>query len=221
MARYCGQSDLYDHGLPRGTVTNPGRVADSASASTDAFTLDVHGFDTDDIVTFRADVSTGGVLPTPLVAGVMYFAIPVTESTFKVSASLGGSAIDLTANGTRVVVIAPLPVDDAIEYASNVVDDMLPAHVVPMVAPYSPIVVMTVAEIAAWKLAARSGGQSKSLTDIVDAARKRLERWATGVPIRGENSPERSGLAASGSATSTTSSRSSGGCNDWRRFGGF
>jgi hypothetical protein len=185
VASYCSPDDLWDFGVPRGGIPNPGRLAADppASASTNAVELDGHGFAEGDPVSFRAE--GGGSLPSPLVAGTTYYAKPTSESYFQVAASPGGAAIDLTTAGSGVVVNAPLPIDAAIEFASALIDDMLPAHAVPLVEPYPPIITMTCAELAAAKLAARSGAASVSLTVMADAARKRLERWATGVPVRG------------------------------------
>ncbi len=182
---YCDESDLYDFGVPRGGIPNPGRLAADppASASTDAIELDQHGFESGDPVSFKAE--GGGALPSPLAAGTTYYALPVNESYFKVSATPGGAAIDLTTAGSGVVVLCPLPIAAAIEFASALIDEMIPAHAVPLAEPVPTIVRVTCAELAAAKLAARSGAASASLTGMVDAARKRLERLSLGVPIRG------------------------------------
>lgn len=185
MALYCEEKDLWDFGVPRGSIPNAGRLAAEppASASTDRIELDGHGFASGDPVSFRAE--GGGSLPAPLVAGTIYYALPYSEGYFQVSATAGGAAIDLTTAGEGVVVLTPLPIDAAIEFASALIDDMIPSHAVPLTAPYPPIITMTCAELAAAKLAARSGAASVSLTGTADAARKRLERWAQGVPVRG------------------------------------
>lgn len=182
---YCNPSDLYDYGLPRGGVPNPGRLIASVSAASNAFELDVHGFENGDPVVLRAEA--GGSLPAPLVEGTTYYAVPLTESTFSLSLTDGGSAVDLTSSGLNVIVVAPLPIAKAIDFASALIDDMIPAHAVPLTAPYPPIVVMTCAELAAAKLSGRAGGASVSLASAADAARKRLERWGKGIPIRGTN----------------------------------
>ncbi len=215
MASYCEESDLYDFGLPRGAVPNPGRLAEGASASTDAITLGMHGFALDDEVVFRAD-GVNASLPAPLVEGTTYYAKPVSQLSFQVAATAGGATIDLTTAGQYILVIAPLNVAAAIEWASAIIDDMLPAHVVPMTAPYSKQVVMTCAELAAAKLAARAGSIGASLTAVADAARKRLERWANGVPLRGENAPDTHTNTAA-SATSAALADPSG----WSRYGGI
>ncbi len=211
-AVYCAERDLYDHGIPRGSVPNPARLVASALASTDAIVLDEHGFATDDQVFVRAQGATGA-LPAPLVAGTPYYVIRVSEFVFKLAAAPAGGPIDLTSDGFNVLVYAPLPFAEAIAWASRLIDDMLPAHVVPLSAPVPELVRFTCAELAAWKLSARGGPTSKSLGEIVDAARKRLERWATGVPVRGENEPPAANLATSAAAPARA--------GDWSRFGGI
>jgi hypothetical protein len=206
---YCTAGDVYSFGLPRGAVPNPGRLAQSALASTNVITLDVHGFDADSPVVVRPDA--GGSLPGGLSEGTTYYVIPVDESSFRLAATAGGAAIDLSSDGESVVVIAPLPMAEAITFASRLIDNMLPAHVVPLTTPYPPIVVMTAAELAGGKLCNFQGAESKSMADMVDAAQKRLERWGKGVPVRGTNRP----TAASLSASAGTS------CTDWDRHGGL
>jgi hypothetical protein len=212
VSGYCTPEDLYSYGLQRGALANPGRLAPSASAATNAFMLDQHGFPLNEPLTLRAE--GGGALPAPLVAGVTYYAIPLNESSFSVAATVGGAAIDLTTNGVRVVVGTQLPFAAAIAFGAALIDDMLPAHIVPLVAPYPPIVVMTNAELAIGKLTAGTGNGSKSIGEMVDVARKRLERWAAGVPLRGANVPPAANLAATAVATAPARD-----CRGWRRWG--
>lgn len=209
---YCNPADVYSFGLPRGALQNPGRLAASVDPSTDAITIDVHGFDQDDPVQFRAEI--GGTLPAPLAAGVEYYATPLTDSTFSVAAAPGGATIDITTAGDQIVVIAPLPLLASIAWASRLIDDMLPAHMVPLVEPIHELVRMTCAELAAGKLLARTGSASKSMGDMVDAARKRLERWAKGVPLRGDDVPAPANLAVSAAVPRSDP-------RGWNRFGGL
>jgi hypothetical protein len=192
---YCTGADLYNFGLPRGALQNPGRLVSSVDTTTNALMCDVHGFDTDDPIQFRPEA--GGSLPTPLVAGTEYYAISVTDSSFQVASAPAGAAIDFTTAGSRIVVIAPLPILASIAWASRLIDDMLPAHLVPIAEPIHELVRMTCAELAAGKLLTRTGSASKSLGEMVDAARKRLERWAKGIPLRGNDVPPPANLAAS------------------------
>lgn len=212
MTDYCSRSDLYDFGVPRGAIPNPGRLALSVLASTDRIKLDVHGFETGTPVTFRAE--SGGSLPPELVEGATYYTIEVNEAEFSVSATEGGAPLNFSVNGTRVLVISPLPVAARIAWASRLIDDMLPAHLVPLTAPVPEIVRITAAELAAYGLGYGQGAVSKTLTELVDVARKRLERWAAGVPIRGENAPEPAGLAASASVPYSDA-------RGWNRYGSF
>lgn len=200
---YCEPADLYSFGLPRGVVSNPGRLAGSAASVTSSIVLDAHGFASGDPVSFRAEA--GGALPAPLVSGTTYYAVPVSEHEFRVASSAGGTALSFSTSGNRVVVVAPLPISPAIEWASRRIDESLPAHVVPLEKPYPEVVVMTCAELAAGKLLSMTGKASKSLTLMVDDARKVLARWAKGVPVRGSAVETRANKAVSASAGYTDS----------------
>ncbi len=190
-----------------------GRLVGGVSAALNAIELDGHGLALDDACSFRAEA--GGSLPSPLAEGATYYAIPLDDNRFSVAAAAGGAAIDLTTAGARAVVIVPAPVAKAIAWASRLIDDMLPAHVVPLAEPYPEIIRMTCAELAAAKLLALAGSESRTISEIADAARKRLDRWGKGVPIRGDNAPAAAGLAAGAAVGTATDTRG------WRRFGGI
>lgn len=74
-------------------------------AGTDVFTVTAHGYsDTDQIVFFN------GTCPTGLTEGTVYFVRDATTDTFKVAATSGGSAIDVSgtpAASSRVSKIVP------------------------------------------------------------------------------------------------------------------
>jgi hypothetical protein len=182
------------------------------STSANTIELDGHGLVDDDVVTFRAE--SGGALPSPLVEGTSYFAAPVDEHRFQVAATAGGSVLDLTTAGSKTIAIVPSPVAAAIRWASRMIDDMLPAHLVPLTAPYPEVIRMTCAELAASKLLALSGTASKTISEIADAARKRLERWGRGIPIRGDNAPPAANLACSAVAAPLDT-------RGWRQYGGI
>lgn len=209
---FCEIADLYAYGLPRGAAPAVGRLAGSVSVAADTVELDAHGFVDGTPVRFRAEA--GGSLPSPLAEGVTYFALPTDESHFRVAATADGAAIGLSTAGARVVVVTDSPRAAAIEFATALIEDMLPAHVLPLVAPYPPVVVMTCAELAAWKLLTLAGTETRTLAGVVEAAQKRLARWARGVPIRGTNAPQAAGLAAGAGAPATDS-------RGWRAFGGL
>ncbi len=209
---YSTLSDLYSYGLPRGALPNPGRLAASVLASSDAFTLDGHGFATDDPITLRAEA--GGTLPAPLVAGTTYYAIALTPSTFKVAAAPAGGAVSLTTDGVRVLVISPAPIAAAIEWADRLIDSMAMGHQVPFTAPVPALVKHLSAELAAGKLLAMSGAASKSIADMVTEARKSLARLSKGATIRDENATDPANLAASASVPYLDR-------RGWGRFGGL
>lgn len=189
MVAYATQSDVYRYGLARGTLGMPGRLCASVLASTDQFELDGHGFSTNDPVYVRAaDPAAGGVLPAPLVAGTLYYAIDIDDAHFKVSATSSGAAIDLTTDGANVMVAEALPFSDVLEYYSRFVDEMLPAHAVPLTpdgtGAYPVVIVALVAELAAAKLQRLGGNMSVSVDNMEIAARARLARYAAGIPVR-------------------------------------
>jgi len=68
-------------------------------AATDVLTSTAHGYVLDDPVVFAA--ITGGA---PLVAGTTYFARDITTNTFKVAATAGGAAINITTDLTAGTV---------------------------------------------------------------------------------------------------------------------
>jgi hypothetical protein len=210
---YCTPADLHAFGLPRGSIPNQGRPLASVSTTADTLTQDVHGLAEDDAFYLR--VEAGGTMPGGLVEGTKYYAKPIDEFTFQARATAGGAAINLTSTGDpeRVMVIVPLPVESWIRWASRIVEEMLPAHVVPLVSPYPEIVVMTVAELAAGKGLGFGGVSSRTLTKAVDDAEKRLARWAAGIPVR--NAPDQvpAGLAVSYAAPYRD-------LRGWSRYGG-
>lgn len=215
---YCSHSDLYAFGVPRGATPNPGRVLASAVSST--CTLDVHGFETGDAILFRP--AGDGELPAELSEGVTYYAQAETEHAFKVRATPSGAALTFTDAEDPVLVIAPLNRDAAIEYADRLIDDMVPGQATPFddtsVYPSGvpAIVRMTSAELAGAKLLAMSGSASRSLAEVIDAAQKRLTRWAQGLPVRGTPATSRTASAQPAPATAPVSDS-----RGWRRFGGL
>lgn len=182
MTAYATRADVYKHGLPRGALGNPGRISESALAATSKITLSEHGFVTGDAVTFR--VTQGGGMAPPLVAGVTYYVLALTDDTFQVSATPNGSPITLTGDAVQMIVTGALPFDDVLEFYSRFADGFIPAHVVPLSAPYPITIVGVVAQLAAKKLQILSGVSSESMDQAELAAKAQLERWAKTLPVR-------------------------------------
>lgn len=76
-------------------LTGPA-VSVTADSSTDKITETAHGRLAGSKVIF------GGTAPSGLTAGTVYYVRDVTANDYKVAATSGGSAIDLTTNGTSV-----------------------------------------------------------------------------------------------------------------------
>jgi hypothetical protein len=191
---YCTEADLYDYGLPRGSLPNPGRLVADVEADTEILTLDGHGFRTDSELLLRAEA--GGSLPSPLVAGTTYYAIVLTSSTFQLSATAGGSAINLTSAGSNIVVTVGLPFTTVIQWASATVDDFLVGHEVPLTAPYPLTVVNATAQLAITKLEAQTQGLDRQvILDKLEQVQMMLQRWAKGIPVRGNVVPTSANLA--------------------------
>lgn len=73
----------------------------TVDSSTDTFTHTAHGFANDTPVYVDAQTFPGG-----LSTGTLYYVRDTAADTFKLAASVGGAAINVTSNGTAVVVAA-------------------------------------------------------------------------------------------------------------------
>jgi hypothetical protein len=96
------------HGFSNGhqlSFTGNGRTVSSVDASADTITTSAaHGYPESHGVRFTV---SGGTLPAPLVAGTTYYVRDSTASAFKVSASRGGAAIDITSAGSGTISVTP------------------------------------------------------------------------------------------------------------------
>lgn len=82
----------------------------TVDASTDTVTSNAHGLSNGATVFF-----SGTAVPTGLSAGTVYYVINSATNTFKVSATLGGSAVDITTAGTAVTWLPALVEDTNFE----------------------------------------------------------------------------------------------------------
>lgn len=71
------------------------------ATTADVITSPAHGFTNGQRVVFYA--GNGGVLPTGITAGTLYYVISATTDTFQISTTSGGSAVDITASGDGIV----------------------------------------------------------------------------------------------------------------------
>ncbi len=201
---YCSRRDV-NRWLPSGEITGSSRLAESALSSTETITLDGHGFETDDEVTVRA--AEGGSLPAPLVEGTLYYAIRITNATFQLAATASGSPINLTSDGTSVVIIKQPPFYDVIEFYSRWADSFIPAHLVPLEAPIHPLVKVIVAQLSAKALLNLDGKSSEIVNAAELAAKAQLERFAKGLPLRGADATAPANLAVTSTLGAVSDAR--------------
>lgn len=201
MSVYCDPADVVPF-LPSGGLPDAVREA-YGHATGDYIESNGHGLASGAEVRFRA--ADSGSLPTGLVEGTTYYASVLSTSRFQVSATDGGTAINLSTDGENFSYWSPLPVDAWIEWASRQIDSFLPAHVVPIVEPYPAVVVTACAELAAAMGLSITGGATIDLGVKLDAIGQRLARWAKTIPLRGTarstQSPVNLAVTASAGAT--------------------
>lgn len=166
----------------------------SALAASDEISYDGHGLETNDPVTVRA--LSGSVLPTPLVAGTTYYVIRHTNSAFALSATLNGSAIDLTTDSYTLVVARDPDFDMWIEFYSRWTDVSLPGHLVPLQSPIHPLVRGLVADMVAERMFNVSGQPTTEAMKALEIATlAQLTRFAAGLPLRGAVATESANTA--------------------------
>jgi len=199
---YATRADVYKHGLPRGGLGSArGRIVAASTAATDVLELDEHGLDDGVALVLRAQ--EGGTVSAPLVDGGTVYAIRLTDSTFKVAASkadaLAGIPINLTTDGASMIAIVPIDWDAVLERYSRWFDGCLPAHAVPLPAPYPIEVTAIVAEVSGAKIQWLSGVTSISMREVELSAKAQAERFAAGLPMRDVNVTTATNLAVTSS----------------------
>lgn len=85
---------------PGKQTPNPVLKTFTADNTTNVITSTAHGFNDGDMI-----IHLPGDLPLPLDAGKIYFVRDKTTDTYKVAATSGGTAIDLTDNGTGTLKV--------------------------------------------------------------------------------------------------------------------
>lgn len=197
---YCEPTDVYLW-IPEGSVPTPRRLLSAVSAATDVMSLDGHGFAADAELLFRAEA--GGSLPSPLVEGTAYYAAPLTDSTFSVAATAGGSVVNLTTAGSNVVVISEIPWARWIAIATDRIDGMLFGHRTPLDAPYPASVTYYAAGLVAEMALGFAGAQTASIIERLKVAHLEFERWRKGATIRGAVVPAAANKAIRGTVTAS------------------
>lgn len=194
---YCDRADLHKYGYRPGAIANPARTIATIVAATDVLALDDHGLADDDELLFR--VEDGGTLPAELVEGTTYYARDTSSgSTFKVSATAGGAAINITTAGADVLMSTSIgPVIDAtIEKYSRLFDTYCVGHSVPLTAGSIPAVVRAiVAEASAAAMLEIQGQASEIQTRKLERVEREFARLAKGIVLRDANATASTNLA--------------------------
>lgn len=77
----------------------------TVDANTDTCTANAHGFANGQ----KVRVSSSGDMPEPIVAGTDYWLVAVATNTFQLATTKGGSAINLTSEGSGTLTLHPTP----------------------------------------------------------------------------------------------------------------
>lgn len=91
FVNYIGKQEDFEFAVAR----NP-YMSYTVNATSNVFTLFNNSLVDDTQVTFYSE----DTIPGPLVAGVTYYVVNASGNTFKVAATQGGAAIDITDTGT-------------------------------------------------------------------------------------------------------------------------
>jgi hypothetical protein len=152
-----------------------------------------HGYATNDIV--RVIALPGGVLPSGLVDTSDYYAIRLDGDRLQFAAALSGPAVALGTTGTNpwgcyatndAVALA------AIEWCSRLIDQRIPAHVVPFASATLPYLLRGIcAKLACRELLARlrrvsaAGPGGVAIVEAqAERAERELDRMISGIPVR-------------------------------------
>jgi len=207
---YAAREDVFGMGVPRGALIRKARLIASVDIGANALELAGHGLKDDDAIQFTADA--GGELPTPLALLTPYFAKLIDvggendENRFQVSATLGGSAVDLSDEGTapfRVAVPLGPTIDRYLAQFSRWADRKCIAHKVPFEEPYPDEIVyivrlrttlQVIADLNLGGFAHLAGRERDAIADFLAFA---------ATPLRDERATASTNRAVSGSSRSS------------------
>lgn len=200
MAAYATPEDVYLLAVPRGSLVQRARPVASVDHVANVLELEGHGCSSKTRVQVQVDLD--GVPPGGLSTSTVYWALPVAQSSSLLQLSLteGGAPVDLLDAGVMpfgLFVPVTTMLEAALSAASRDVDTMLPAHAVPLAAPYPEQVVNYVAVFAGWATA-RALGQgdlADGLQALKDEWTTKALRWARGIPLRNQLATSPTNLA--------------------------
>lgn len=201
---YCDREDVYRQ-APRGSLTEPARLVAAVDASANTITVNGHALREDDEISFRLGADDGEII-AGLAVGTTYYAEPITESTFKVRAAAGGAEVNLTAEGTNVMLVVSRgpDIDDEIRAASRLFDGAVVGHEVPFAEPIPDEVRLWVAKIAAFNTLDSLGKTTPQMVARNASILEQLKTLAKGVRLRDPEATTQTKIARGRSPSTTT-----------------
>jgi hypothetical protein len=203
MPPYCTKADALSW-VTQGSVTNPRRAIAAVHTDTDTLAADDHRLATGSEVQLWLPRNGAGEMAEPLVEGAVYYAIRLSDSTFQVAATpadaAAASPVNITSEGCNMKLGAQIPWDAYIEGRSAKLDEQAIGNAFPLAdGEPIPIVVRDLVSIQVLGDAARFVGKTDiDLSEEQERARKELEIWATGKPLRAKEAPAPTNTAVSG-----------------------
>jgi hypothetical protein len=215
MPAYCTKDDALNW-VTHGSVTNPRRTIAAVHTDTDTLVVDDHRLKTGYDVQIWLPRNGAGEMAEPLIEGTVYYAIRLSDSTFQVAATPADAAaanpIDITSEGCDMKLVAQIPWDAYIEGRSAKLDEQAIGNAFPLAEGEPvPIVVRDLVSIQVLGDAMRFVGDTDvDLSEEQERARKELEIWATGKPLRAKEAPAPTNTAVSGPRLSGSAADSRG-----------
>jgi hypothetical protein len=180
--------------VPHTLLSRPARAVEGIDPSADVLQLAQFALDANAPCMFSA--SGNGVLPSPLAPFTIYYALTVAladtttdENRFQVSATSGGSAIDLTDAGAApfsLVIPAGPTIDAQIDKFSRWVDSVVTGDAVPLVQPIPSWITAIVSLRSAIGSAHAFGRSVPVLEQDEDKEIADFLRMAKNLPLRGD-----------------------------------
>jgi hypothetical protein len=211
---YCTKQDALDW-LGGGAIRSEARLLAAVDVGSNTLTLDSHALATGRPLRFR--VEDGGSIMDPLAVAVEYYSIELTDSTFQVSATPGGPAIDITTAGDRVSVIRVVPWQEYILDESAKIDEDFIGNA-PVGDGDVPRIIKHYASgmVIERALVFSGAGVDEALEKRLQRIHDDYERYRAGKPLRAPEKPPATNTAASGPRLSASAADARG----WRRHCG-
>lgn len=188
MPAYATRDDVFALALTAKAFVTRAQPVDDVDTATGLVRLRAHGLTADDVI--YLEVTSGGSLPTGLVANQAYGVEPVSFDLLRIVDGTPVTSYAEGGEGWSVQVDQMRRLDRHLEAAAARIDEHLTAHATPLKAPYPVQVVELNARLAARRMVgtlafenSAYGASVEQLNATVDQDEKLLDRWFNGRPI--------------------------------------